>query len=73
MRPRGESRLEVVLRIRDDKSRVASEYTVRGQRVGIVNFWPDGAIADHGEMTLEQFNNEIQQIQTRRLAEVATS
>ena len=54
--------MEAVIRLRDAKDYIESEITVRGQRVQVVNFFRDGRIADHGEMSLDTFSAELDRI-----------
>lgn len=61
IRRRG-STLETVLRIRDSHGFVASEFTIYSdsQTVQCVNFWPNGKISTHGEISLEVFLTEVE-------------
>ncbi len=47
--------LECVLRLLNARGFTVSEYRIRNGRVYAVNYWPNGAIEDHGEMSLSEF------------------
>lgn len=60
---RGEPRynsLEIVVRIKDPNHWVRSEWTVRGDRVELRTFWPNGQIERHTEVSFDQFYEEFQ-------------
>lgn len=58
--------LETVFRLRSTRGTIEAEYTVRDDMVDIVNFFPSGAIVDHGAMTLDDFLSEVKHIRDRK-------